>query len=287
MSEPDQQPREESREFLQRLEQEAGPRREYEPPPVYGADRPLPQSAPPAGQTMTVRLPLSQPRVWYILLAINIIIFLASGLISGDLFNPSNQVLQLLGDKENSLIARGEYWRLFSAMFLHANVLHILFNGYALYVLGPQTERIYGTLRFLVLYGLAGLAGNVASYELSKSSSVGASGAIFGLVGGLAAFYYLSRGVLGQIARQQLGSLITVVMINLFLGFSATNIDNTAHLGGLLSGLLVGWLLAPRMAIDSYSSPPRIVRQTWPLGWAGVIGVLVVLALVVLLLPSP
>lgn len=175
-----------------------------------------------------------------------------------------------------------------TAMFLHGGWLHIGFNAWALYALGPEAERIYKTGRFLALYFLAGLAGGVASYFFSAAPSVGASGAIFGLIGGLAAFYYVSRELLGEMSRRQLGSLITVVMINLFIGFNSGGlIDNSAHIGGLVGGALAGWLLAPRLAVDERLYPPQVLRRSLALGWPGALALLAVLVFLVMTLNPP
>jgi rhomboid protease GluP len=267
--------------ILRRFDEEFGPRPEEQPAPVYGEAQPIPQ------QGYRLSLPLGQPRAVWVLLAINVIIFLLSGLLSRNLFSPSNSVLDLLGAKVNSLIQAGQYWRLITAMFLHGSLLHIGFNAYALYALGPEAERIYGTPRFLALYFIAGLAGGVASYTFTPRDSVGASGAIFGLIGGLAAFYYVSRGLLGEISRQQLGSLITVIMINLFIGFSSPLIDNTAHIGGLIGGAAIGWMLAPRFQVDERLYPPQVVRRSWPLAWPGALGLLALLVLLVSVINPP
>ena len=123
---------------------------------------------------------------------------------------------------------------------------------------------------------------------MSAAPGVGASGAIFGLVGALAVFYYTSRTLLGDIARRQLGSLITVIMINLFIGFSASGvIDNFAHLGGLAGGALLGWLLAPRFAVDERIYPPQVVRRPLPWGWAAAIGFLALLVVMVIVIKPP
>jgi rhomboid protease GluP len=267
--------------ILRRFDEEFGPRPEEQPAPVYGEAQPIPQ------QGYRLSLPLGRPRAVWVLLAINVIIFLLSGLLSRNLFSPSNSVLDILGAKVNSLIQAGQYWRLITAMFLHGSLLHIGFNAYALYVLGPEAERIYGTPRFLALYFIAGLAGGVASYALTPRDSVGASGAIFGLIGGLGAFYYVSRGLLGEISRQQLGNLITVIMINLFIGFSSPVIDNTAHIGGLIGGAAIGWMLAPRFQVDQRLYPPQVVRRSWPLAWPGALGLLALLVLLVSVINPP
>jgi rhomboid protease GluP len=258
-----------------------------QPPPVYGEAQAIP---PP--RTYRLSLPGGQPRAIWVLLAINIIVFVVPWLlgllgvrIAG--FPPDDLVL-ILGAKDNQAIAQGgQYYRFLTAMFLHAGLIHIGFNAYALYVLGPQAERIYGTARFLALYFIAGLAGGVASYALNPGDAVGASGAIFGLIGGLAAFYYVARGVLGELSRQQLGSLITVIMINLFIGFSSPVIDNTAHIGGLLGGAAVGWFLAPRFEVDTRLYPPAVVRRDWPLAWPGALGLLALLVVLAMVINPP
>ncbi len=277
MTEPDRKD-DDIEPVLRNFEQEFGPRREGEPP-VYGEARPI---APPSYR---LALPFEPVRAVWVLLALNIAIFAIPALLQ--IFRvtingiPIDDLLFALGQKENQAIYDGQYYRFITSMFLHAGLLHIGFNAWALYVLGPESERIYGTPRFLALYFLAGLAGGVASYLRSPIAAVGASGAIFGLIGGLAAFYYSSRKLLGEISRQQLGSLITVIMINLFIGFSTPRIDNNAHIGGLVSGALVGWLLAPRFELDDRLFPPRIVRRGLAWGWAGTLAVLALLVLLV------
>jgi rhomboid protease GluP len=256
-------------------------------PPVYGEAQAIP---PPRAYRLS--LPTGQPRAVWVLLAINIVVFAVPWLlgllgvrVAG--LPPDNLVL-FLGAKDNQAIAQGgQYYRFLTAMFLHAGLLHIGFNAYALYILGPETERIYGTARFLALYFIAGLAGGIASYALNPGDAVGASGAIFGLIGGLAAFYYVARGLLGEISRRQLGSLITVIMINLFIGFSSPVIDNTAHIGGLIGGAVAGWLLAPRFEVDTRLYPPVVVRRDWPLAWPGALGLLGLLVLLVRVINPP
>jgi rhomboid protease GluP len=272
---------------LRRFDEEFGPKRDSEPDPVYGEARPIPQ------QTYQLRLPLGRSRTVWVLLALNVAIFVVPTLLQligvRLLGYPINDVILALGAKDNEGIKqRGEYYRFLTSMFLHGSLLHIAFNAWALYALGPEAERIYGTARFLAIYFIAGLAGGVASYALSAAPAVGASGAIFGLIGALAVFYYLSRELLGSAARQQFGSLITVIMINLFIGFSSGGlIDNFAHLGGLAGGALMGWLLAPRFAVDERLYPPQVVRRPLPWGWAATIGFLALLVVMVIVINPP
>lgn len=277
-------------DVLRRLDQEAGGGRPDEPERSAGLGQPPPAPEPQRGYV--VRLPLGGVRAVWALLALNVAIFvipllldLAGLRLSGV---PISDYIAAWGAKSNDAIRRqGEYYRLLTSMFLHGNLLHIAFNAYALYALGPEAERIYGTPRFLAAYFLAGLSGGIASYTFSPYDSVGASGAIFGLIGALGAFYYSSRELFGDIARRQLGSLITVVMINLFIGFSVPRIDNYAHIGGLLGGVLAGWLLAPRFVLDERRYPPQIAPRSLPQAWSGALAFLLVLAFLALTITPP
>jgi rhomboid protease GluP len=214
------------------------------------------------------------------------IIYVISGLLSGNIAQPSLPVLVLMGAKVNDLVAAGEYWRLLTATLLHASLIHIFFNGFALYALGPETERIYGTRRFLALYWLAGLAGSIASFALSPAPAVGASGAIFGLIGGLGVFYYRNRQILGQFGQAQLRGMLAIAGINLLIGFAAQGtIDNWGHLGGLVGGALAGLALAPRLEVAGQLYPPVLRRQFPPNGWAAAGALLAGLFLLAVLLP--
>jgi rhomboid protease GluP len=280
-------------ETLRRIREEFGSRRadDDRTPSAPEPDQPAPR--PDIGEvertgspySVRMRLPMGAAQAVYVLLGLNLLIYLLTGLLSVNFFSPSSGVLQFMGWKQNDLIEQGQYWRLLTAMFLHGNLVHIFFNGYALYILGPEAERIYGTARFLAVYFLAGLSGSIASYAFSPSPSVGASGAIFGLIGCLAAFYYITRQLLGEFGRRQLQSMIAIIGINLLFGFTMSGvIDNYAHIGGLLGGMLVGWLLAPRFVVDDRLFPPVMVRDYLSWSWASAVGVFVILALLALLI---
>src|SRR6476620_9082174 len=192
MTEPNPKDDDDLQPVLRRFDEEFGSKPEREPEPLYGEARPI---QPPAYQ---LRLPRGRPRAVWVLLALNIAIFVIPTLLqlAGVRVNgvPINDYLLFYGAKDNEGIKqRGEYYRFLTSMFLHGGLLHIGFNAWALYALGPESERIYGTARFLAIYFIAGLAGGVASYALSPNPSVGASGAIFGLIGTLAVFYYILR----------------------------------------------------------------------------------------------
>lgn len=251
---------------------------------------PSPSSPPdePSGQTTGIGSG-ERPRViavWIILAAI-IVSYILSSLLSGSLFQPSLRALLVLGAKENSLIDQGQYWRLLTATFLHGNLVHIFFNSFALYALGPESERIYGTARFLALYFIAGIGGSVASYLMSPVPSVGASGAIFGLIGGLGIFFYLNRQILGAWGRAQVQSMAAIAGINLVIGFSAPGvIDNWGHLGGLMAGLAVGFALAPRLTVNQTWFPPTLVRHFESWGWGMAVAVFAVLSALAVVLPG-
>lgn len=184
-----------------------------------------------------------RPFVTELLLAINVLLWLALE-VSGGSTDP--EVLLDFGAMSAPLIADGDYWRLFTAMFLHAGATHILFNGLALFIFGRMVEGIYGHSRFAIVYLLAGLFGSVVSFTLNSTGvGAGASGAIFGVIGALAAYFVTNREVLGAMGRQNLTGLLVLAGINLLFGFSVSGIDNWAHLGGLGSGFLLGMTLAP------------------------------------------
>ena len=170
-----------------------------------------------------------KPIMTYLLIVINVMLFLISTIY------PSIQIY--LGN--NYLFVQdGEIYRLFTCMFLHSNLMHLLFNMYALYVLGPQVERYYGKSKFLTIYFVSGLLGSVFScvFMPENAISIGASGAIFGLLGSIAYFTYYYRATLQNALRNQ---VLPVILINLLLGFVVADIDVFAHIGGLIGGLLI------------------------------------------------
>lgn len=257
------------------------------------SEEPAAAEAAPQSAAMQVRFPLFTPWVARILLTINIVVFAVPWLLDalGVRIMGAVSVYEFLliwGAKDNAAIfAGGQYYRFLTAMFLHGGLAHLLFNSFALYSLGFETERLFGAQRFLAIYMIAGLGGGVASYALNPNPSVGASGAIFGLVGALITFYIVARRVLGGIARQQLGSLIFITLINLALGFTSPYIDNNAHIGGLLTGALLGWLLAPRFALDTRTYPFTLVRLELRAGWALTLAVLVALFALIAIITPP
>lgn len=151
-----------------------------------------------------------------------------------------------LGVKVNELILAGQLWRLVTPVFIHAGLLHIFVNMYSLFALGPAVERFFGTPRMLALYLIAGVSGVIFSLAFNPFPSVGASGAIFGLLGSLATFLYLHRSVFGPAGGMQLRQLAFVGAINLLASLNP-GIDLWGHVGGLVAGVLCTAYFGPRL----------------------------------------
>jgi membrane associated rhomboid family serine protease len=159
----------------------------------------------------------------------------------GALFNgPSSEQLFDLGALQPLWIANGQYWRLFTSMFLHAGLLHLAFNGYALWLLGSMLETNLGTTRFLLIYFVTGFVAGAASYAFGPVNgiAVGASGAIFGIFGAFIAYNYRRRHLAMAAANLRWAAMLLLLNLLLALGFGA--IDWRAHLGGLLAGIAAG-----------------------------------------------
>ncbi len=159
------------------------------------------------------------------------------------------------GAKYGRYIAEGEYWRLVLPMFLHVSFFHMLTNLFGLVIFGSMVERIFGTWNFVVIYLMAGILGNVVSFLAGPNLGVGASGAVFGILGAFGVYLLLNRRLLGQMGRQQLTTIGVIVAINVVLGLSISGIDNAAHFGGLLAGGLVALLIAPRERLFAVETP--------------------------------
>ena len=173
------------------------------------------------------------PLITYILIGINILVFIYS------LF--SNYDLLYRYGMYNPFVKEGEFYRLFTCIFLHIDVFHLLCNMYALYVLGPQLESFFGKWKYLFIYLISGLCGSLLSFTFNIDIiSVGASGAIFGLLGAMLYFGYYYRTYLGNVVRSQ---IIPIIILNLGLGFMLNNVDNFGHIGGLIGGVLTSMIV--------------------------------------------
>lgn len=168
-----------------------------------------------------------KPIITYALIAINVVVFILS------VFNDA--ILPMFAVNRELIVNFNQYYRLFTGMFLHAGILHLLFNMYALYIIGMQLESFLGKAKYLIVYLLSGIGASMLSIFFSNSFSVGASGAIFGLMGALLYFGYHYRVYLDSVVKSQ---IIPLIVLNLILGFTISGVDNWAHIGGLVSGIL-------------------------------------------------
>ena len=192
-------------------------------------------------------------------------------------------VLLRFGAMYGPFIANGEYWRLFTAMFLHVGLTHLAVNSFALFIFGVQVERLFGHYRFAAIYMLAGLSGSVASFAFNSIGiAAGASGAIFGVLGALVAFFVVRRNMMGEIGRQTLTGLLVLVAINLFFGLATPGIDNFAHMGGFIAGFGLGIAFAPQYRpvsnilgiVERMIDTNSLLRKWWVLPLAAALLVL-------------
>lgn len=232
------------------------------------------------------------PIVTWSLLALTI------GIGISELFGNGQLWISLLGLIKDD-VAAGEYWRLVTVALVHDDrlFLHLAFNMYALWIVGPIVEGLYGAPRFLGAYVLTAAAGSAASYVFTSAPvAVGASGAIFGLFGMLLVSDRVHRPALTRSVRNLTAQITMLIAINLVLGFTIPNVDNAAHIGGLLGGAWLGLLLVPRgatlaslwqrpvtdaMGRPGSQAPAQAASSSNVLRLAGVIALLAVIAVAV------
>lgn len=182
--------------------------------------------------------PAERPLVTMALIGVNVVVYLLQVTSGTNLISGLDNIATQYGMRAADVAAADQYYRLVTSMFLHGSVLHILFNMFVLWTLGPQLERILGHLRYGALYLVAGIGGSVASFWFSSIgvTSVGASGAIFGLMGAYV--------VVGKKLRADITQVIGLIAINVVIGFVVGGIDWRAHLGGLVTGAAVAAVFA-------------------------------------------
>ncbi len=175
--------------------------------------------------------------VTYTFIFIIIAVFLLMTLAGG---TTNTRILILFGAKVNALIEAGQYWRLLTSVFIHIGFTHLLFNSYALFVLGKYSEKIFGHDKLIMLFIFSGLSGSTLSYLMSPHLSAGASGGIFGLLGAIVVY-----GWNNQFLRSSglITNLMIILGLNLVLGMIIPGLDNYAHLGGLIGGSTIGAIL--------------------------------------------
>jgi len=214
------------------------------------------------------RLVQATPRTWVTtsIIALNVLVWLAN--VAGGLNPIVPDAAALLGWGANLLpLTREQPWRLFTATVLHGGIIHLAFNMWALWDTGRIAERFYGNGQFLLIYLVAGLFGSLASLFFSARSgvSVGASGAIFGVVGALlSALFTKHHGLPPGLVASMRSSILLFTGYSLFMGFTSKHIDNAAHIGGMLSGFAMATIMAGKFDWEGYrrSAFTRAVMAT-------------------------
>ena len=212
------------------------------------------QPAAPAPQRVRIAMPQSAPYVTYTIIGVTILAYLIQ-------ISPYGTAFIKAFIKDNDLIRQGQLWRLLTPALLHGGFTHIVFNMYALLSFGQGLERHFGHGRFLLLYLLGAFAGNVLSFLMTRANSLGASTAIFGLVGAEGVFLLKNRKLFAGQFRSAIGNIIFIVFINLFVIGALPNIDNWGHIGGLMAGLLFSWFASPIWEIEGIAPLLQLVDQ--------------------------
>lgn len=178
------------------------------------------------------------PIVTYIIMAICIILFVLMELSGG---STNGETLLKFGANLDVLVKDGEYYRLFTCIFLHIGIMHLLCNMYSLYIIGREVESLFGKIKYIIIFILSGISGSIMSLAFTHNTiSAGASGAIFGLLGALLYFGIHYRTYLGEAIKR---SVIPIIIVNLIISFFAEGIDLAAHVGGLIGGILVAMMV--------------------------------------------
>jgi rhomboid protease GluP len=229
--------------------------------------------------TVMVKLPPRFTPFTFIILGITTLVFIGQYF---SIYQYGFDQLAKWGVKSNSDILNGEFWRLVTPVFLHGSIAHFGFNMYALFILGPSLERFYRPWRFLGLYFLSAICGNVISFLLSNNPSLGASTAIFGLITAEAVFLFKNRSLFGENANRRLMNIGLILVVNLIFGLSPNSgIDNWGHIGGLIGGLAFAWSAGPIMMIGDGPEGKELVDRRSPIHIG--LTIFVILAVVTLL----
>jgi membrane associated rhomboid family serine protease len=217
----------------------------------------LPRPWPGSGFWATRRERLSHAPIVITLIILNVAVFLLE-VRQGYRTRPE-VLLQLGALYPSRVIANHEYWRLLTALFLHYGAIHLLFNIFALYVLGPPLERAIGATRFLVCYLISGIGSSAGVVMLTllriihPDELVGASGCVMGIVGAWTGFLLRHRHMPNT--RRRLNNIFIIILVQIAFDISTPQVSTSAHLCGLVTGLLLGLVLAPRKAERPANAP--------------------------------
>lgn len=183
---------------------------------------------------------IKKPIITYCIIALCILAFILM-YIFGNGSSDNLTLIKFGANLDILTVGLGEYFRLITCSFLHIGIFHLLFNMYALYVIGSQAESFFGKIKYLIIYLFSAVSASLLSLMFSANViSAGASGAIFGLMGALLYFGYHYRIYLGNVIKSQ---IIPIIVINLLFGFLVSGVDNAAHIGGLIGGFLMAMVL--------------------------------------------
>jgi len=222
-----------------------GPRLEQEPVPTWSRPNNMQR------QVIRTRFWMSQnPRfVTNILIAINVAIYLVLAFLSKNIVEISPNVLVTAGAQYNALVAQGEFWRIFTAMFLHFSILHIGLNMLSLFLIGGVVEVFFGKWRYLLIYLGSGIVGGIFTYFVMppETLAAGASGAIFGVFGALGVFYIVTRQALCRYGAWAITHCLFWLGLNLVFGFSNPGIGVWDHIAGLVAGMIIAALFIPNL----------------------------------------
>ena len=231
----------------------------------YTGTRPEQEPIPTWSQPNTMQRQMVRTRFWMsqhprfvtnILIGINVAVYLVLVILSitigaglGQLGAIDTNLIILAGGQVNSLVAQGQVWRIFTAMFLHFNLLHIGLNMFSLFLIGGVVEMVFGKWRYLLIYLGSGIVGGILTFYVSppETLAAGASGAIFGVFGALGVFYILNRQALGRYGAGAITNWLFWLGLNLVFGFSQPGIGIWDHIGGLVAGMIIAALLMPRL----------------------------------------
>ena len=204
---------------------------------------------------MSYRIRFARTReLTYIIIAINVIVYVYTSIIGGDFITTGDYPISLLG-QVNYLVMHGWWWQLITAMFVHVNIVHIAGNMFFLLIFGLRAEEFFNTQEYLLIYFMSGLTGNILTLLLGPYMiSAGASGAIFGMFG--AVIIYVRR-----VVNQPVGGALMYAFLMLVLS-AGLGVNVLAHLGGVVAGLLIGYVLATSRKTQTiykyqYSYQPR------------------------------
>ena len=218
------------------------------------------------GQWMKLLRSPGFPLVTYALLILTVLFYITQQFLERTY---GFDLLFILLGKVNNLIFAGEFWRLLTPALLHSNLIHLMFNMYALSILGRQIEPFYGKGRFIMLYLIGAFGGNVLSLVMSDFNSLGSSTAIFALLAAEAVFLWQNREIFGKQSQAMLMNLAFVLVLNFFIGISpGSNTDNWGHLGGLLAGFFFAYMAGPQLVVRRNEGRMRLEdnrtkQQVW------------------------